>query len=141
MKPMRTQPYWAYATKALPSDSALLQVVSEYLGMRLHKNPNLHPKDWESCIDEVCRAFEIEPKTGQDKPRQRTIGKPKRPNLIPDLIYMFQVATSRKLIHVYMTPERDAAWNNMSFWQDPYWCRIVKNPETRNILKGELDIE
>lgn len=139
MKPMRTQPFFKYATDRLPADSGLEQAIAEYLGMRLHKDPAMHPKVWEACIDELVAGMRINVKTGSVKPKQRTIGYQPVNHLIPDLIYLFQVATFRRWNHIYFTQEQDADWNNMSFYQDPYWHRLVKNPESRKILEDILN--
>lgn len=139
MKPLRTQPFFKYATERLPADSHLEQAIAEYLGMRLHKDPTLHPKVWEACIDELVAGMRIDVKAGSAKPRQRVIGKQCTDHLIPDLIYLFQVATLRGWNHIYFTKEQDADWNNISFYQDPYWYRLTKNPSSRTILEEVLN--
>lgn len=139
MKPLRTQPFFKYATDRLPADSGLNQAIAEYLGMRLHKNPALHPKAWEACIDELVAGMRIDTASKEIKPRQRMVGKKPIDSLIPDLIYLFQVATLRGWNHVYFTREQDADWSNISFYQDPYWRKTIKDPESKKILKEELD--
>lgn len=142
MKPMRTQPYFNYAKEQLPTDSKLEQAIAEYLGMRLHKNPQLDPKVWESCIDELRVGMRIDIKTQTVRPRQRVIGgKTNKSHLINDLIYLFNVATNRGWNHVYFTPEQDAGWSNIAYYQDPYWSNYIKNPKTRKKLEVILDGE
>lgn len=140
MKPMRTQPYFNYAKDHLPTSSQLEQAVAEYLGMRLHKNPHLSPKEWEVCIDELVAGMKIDVKTGTVKSKYRVVGhKTDSSHLIGDLIYLFNVAASRGWNHVYFTPQQDAMWSNMSFYQDPYWSKWVKDPKTKKKLEEILD--
>lgn len=139
MKPMRTQPYFKYAVDRLPASSELAQAISEYLGMRLHKDGSLHPKIWEACIDELVAGMRIDKATLQAKPKTRVIGAQPTSALIPDLIYLFQTATLRRWNHVYFTQQQDADWNNISFYQDPYWSRITRDANLMKILQEELD--
>lgn len=139
MKPMRTQPFFKYAIERLPADSHLEQAVAEYLGMRLNKDPTLHPKVWEACIDELIAGMRIDVKSRSTRPKQRVVGKQPANYLIPDLIYLFQVATLRGWNHVYFTQEQDTDWSNMSFYQDPYWYRLTRDKESRRILEEVLN--
>ena len=141
MKPLRIQPYFNYAKEHLPVSSALEQAIAEYLGMRLHKDPSMHPKVWEACIDEIVAGMKIDVKTRQVKPRHRVIGATTTDgkHLINDLIYLFNVATSRGWNHVYFTAQQDANWNNVSFFQDPYWSKLTHDPKTRKRLEMILN--
>lgn len=139
MRPLRTQPFFKYATDRLPADSTLEQAIAEYLGMRLHKDPTMHPKVWEACIDELVAGMRINTKTKQEKPRQRVIGSKSSSCTVGDLIYLFQVATLRGWNHVYFTREQDASWNNISYYQDPYWQKLKKDPATRQRLEELLN--
>lgn len=139
MKPLRTQPFFQYATERLPADSNLHQAIAEYLGMRLHKDPHLHVKVWEACIDELVAGMRIDVKTKQQKGRYRTIGAKVPTTTVNDLIYLFQVATSRGWNHVYFTQDQDASWCNMSYYQDPYWHKLTVDQATRKQLEDILD--
>lgn len=141
MKPLRTQPYFKYATDRLPTSSRLEQAIAEYLGMRLGKNPTMHPKIWEACIDELIAGMRIDVKTKNVKPHKRVIGKTTTDgeHLINDLIYLFNVATSRGWSHVYFTNQQDHNWSNLSYYQDPYWSKMTHDPATRKRLEDMLD--
>lgn len=139
MKPMRTQPFFRYAIERLPANSQLEQAVAEYLGMRLHKNPQLHPKVWEACIDELIAGMRIDPRTKQEKPKQRIVGTVKSQTTVGDLIYLFKTATMRGWNHVYFTSDQDTKWNNMSYYQDPYWHKLVSEPHTKKQLEEILN--
>lgn len=139
MKPLRTQPYFKYAIEHLPADSRIDKAVAEYLGMRLHKDPHLHPKVWEACIDEFVEGMGIDVNTKEPKPRKRVIGKKKDTHTIDDIVYLFNVATSREWNHVYFTRQQDADYSNISFYQDPYWSKIKKDPKIRKELEESLN--
>ena len=138
MKPLRTQPFFQYATERLPADSRLQQAIAEYLGMRLHKDPHLQVKVWEACIDELIAGMRIDVKTKEVKGRYRTVGARVLPTTVNDLIYLFQVATSREWNHVYFTKDQDASWCNMSYYQDPYWHKLIVDQNTRKQLEEIL---
>lgn len=139
MKPMRTNPYYKYAIEKLPADSKLENAIAQYLGMRLHKEPSLHPKVWEACIDELVAGMGIDVKQKAQKPKQRVIGSKKNTHTIGDLIYMFEVATQRGWNHVYFSKQQDTEWSNISFYQDPYWSKLKKDPKTRKELEENLN--
>ena len=134
MKPLRTQPFFGYAVKLLPTSSLLEQAIAEYLGMRLHKEPSLQMKVWEACIDELVSGMRIDKSTKIEKPRQRHINAQTSQTTVGDLIYMFQVATLRGWNHVYFTKAQDTQWNNISYYQDPYWHKLVSTPSSRKEL-------
>lgn len=136
MKQMRTQPYFKYAIDRLPADSRVEEAVAEYLGMRLSKNPNLQPKIWEACIDELVAGMRLTVSL-KNKTKLRKIGEKKDELKIPDLLYRLQVATSRGYNHIYFTYEQDADWNNISYYQDPYWTKLKK--EKHKILEEILN--
>lgn len=137
MKVSRAQPYYNYAISNLPASSELAEAVAEYLGMRLGKDPMLHPKIWERCIDELVTAMNLKPTaTAKKAGSRRLIGLNKSPTVIQDIIYMFQVATVRSWNHVYFTSQQDAEWNNISYYQDPYWQKAKR--EHQELLEEEL---
>lgn len=141
MKPLRTQPYFKYAIDRLPTSSKLEQAIAEYLGMRLDRDPQMHPKVWEACIDELVSGMRIDVRTKEVRPRKRIIGSTTTDgkHLVDDLIYLFNVATNRGWNHVYFTSQQDANWNNLSFYQDPHWSKITRDPETRKRLEMILN--
>lgn len=139
MKPMRTQPYFKYAMDNLPASSELAQAVAEYLGMRLHKDNSMHAKVWEACIDELVKGMRLDKMTSSVRSKTRVIGSTPIESVIPDLIYLFQTATLRRWNRVFFTRQQDADWNNVSFYQDPYWSRVVRDATLSRILQEELN--
>lgn len=137
MPSSQQEPYWSSALKKLPKNSKLMSAVAEYLGMRLSKNPSLSVAEWNACIDELVNAYDIQ-EVYLKESKVRRIGR-KEMITIPDLCYLFSVATSRKWNHVFFTHEQDRLYNNISFYQDPYWHDTTMNEETRRILQEELD--
>lgn len=119
------QPYWGYVLKVLPADETLLELVDEYLIMRINKNPQLSMAEWTACIDEVVVAYNLKNPTATNnrirlKTQQVTAS-------IPDLRYMFMRATRQKWNHVYTLKETD----NISYYPDPYWREMLADAETR----------
>lgn len=140
------EPFWSIAMKLLPADSHLMEAVSEYLYMRIQKNPQLSVADWEACLNELIRAFVVPVKASdirliaRQKKAQKTDNKPKLSIQTQDLTYYFIVATRRKWNHVYFTKEQDLEYsNNINFYQDIYWQRLINDPETRKMLEDELN--
>lgn len=140
------EPFWSIAMKLLPADSHLMEAVSEYLYMRIQKNPQLSVADWEACLKELIQAFVVPVKASdirliaRQKKAQKTDNKPKLSIQTQDLTYYFIVATRRKWNHVYFTKEQDMEYsNNINFYQDIYWQRLINDPETRKMLEDELN--
>lgn len=134
------EPYWSHAITKLPKDSVLMQRVSEYLYMRLFKNPKLSIGEWDECIDELVNVFDLQTNTKKGK-KDTKVRKlvTKQKVTVDELCYFFQVATSRKWNHVYFTKEQDRMYDNMSFYQDPYWQKLINDVEKRKILEEELN--
>jgi len=130
VKPMRTQPFFKYATDKLPVDSDLHNAIALYLGMRLAKNKNMTLAEWAEAIDGLVTAMRLLPKS------EKSRIKPQALPLVTDIIYMFHVAAHRGWNHVYFTREQDYDWGNISYYQDIYWQQTVK--EHRQVLEEEL---
>lgn len=138
MKPMRTQPYYSYAISKLPSDSRIENAVAEYLGMRLSKDIALSPKVWNACIDELVVALGLDVES-DTKRKARKLQIAKEVATVADIIYMLEVATARKWNHIYFTRDQDIMWDNISYYQDPYWRKCVKGhkKEMMEVLNSE----
>ena len=140
--------YLNYAKSKLPTGSSKLDnAVRAYLDFRLSKNPPITVKAWEVVIDEVVAGLHLEQPavaSGRGKSqgtRKRVINANKDASQVDELIYLFQVATIRKWNHVYFTPSQDAMWNNMSYYQDPYWNKLINDNSSRKLLREVLDGE
>lgn len=147
------EPFWSIAMKLLPANSHLMEAVSEYLYMRIQKNPQLSVAEWEDCIQELLNEFcvknpdgtEFNSQTNQKQKSKSRLARSLVANSKPalyaqDLAYYFIVATRRKWNHVYFTKEQDWEYtDNISFYQDPYWQRMVNDPEIRKQLEAELN--
>lgn len=138
MSESRQQPYFNYALKHLPKDDRLAHCVAEYLYMRLSKNKQLSVSDWESCIDELVNAFDVQSQGKVPKTTVRRLETRKPKISVSDLCYLFMTATKRKWNHVYFTKEQDMMYDNISFYQDPYWQKLIHDPKTRQRLEEQL---
>lgn len=133
------QPYWAHALERFPKDVKLLEAIAGYLTMRIKKNSKLSINEWDMCLDDVLKTYDI---ADPNKPASR-IRKISNKSLITisEVTYMFLTATARKWNHIVFTSEQDKMYANISFYQDPYWNEIKNNPETLEILRKELGNE
>lgn len=136
MKTNLPQPYWSHVLNRFPKDNNLLEAAAGYLEMRVKKNPELSINEWDTCLDEVLKVYDI---ADPNKPgsRARRIAS-KHSITIPEMTYLFLTATARKWNHIVFTSEQDKMYSNMSYYQDPYWNAIKNNPETLAILREEL---
>lgn len=136
MKKNLPQPYWSHALMRFPKDQNLLDAIAGYLEMRTKKNSELSINDWDSCLDEVLKVYDVSD-TNKTQSRVRKISG-KGTITIPELTYLFLTATARKWNHIVFTTEQDRMYANISYYQDPYWNDIKNNPDTRAILRKEL---
>lgn len=132
------QPYYNYAIKRLPKDDRLQHCVAEYLYMRLQKNKQLSLAEWESCIDELISLYDIRSRETVKRKSKLSVHSQLTKISVSDLCYLFMTATKRKLNHVYITKEQDRMYDNISFYQDPYWQKMIRDPETRQRLEEQL---
>jgi hypothetical protein len=106
--------------------------------MRLQKNKQLSLAEWEACIDELISLYDIRSReTAKRKSKLLTHSQLTKIS-VSDLCYLFMTATKRKLNHVYITKEQDRMYDNISFYQDPYWHKKIHDPETRRRLEEQL---
>ena len=146
MPESRANPYFMEAMRLLPKDDRLEHCVAEYLYMRLSKDKHLSVSDWKECIMDLVKVYGISPTSYIRCKKGRSVGRTKRtlvaeypPRIsIPDLCYLFLTATHRKWNHVYFTKEQDIMYDNISFYQDPYWQKMIRDPETRQRLEEQL---
>lgn len=132
------QPYYNYAINRLPKDDRLQHCVAEYLYMRLQKNKQLSLAEWESCIDELISLYDIRSRETVKRKSKLSVRSQLTKISVSDLCYLFMTATKRKLNHVYITKEQDRMYDNISFYQDPYWQKMIRDPETRQRLEEQL---
>ena len=137
MKNNLPQPYWSHVLSRFPKDMRLLEAIADYLEMRISRNKSLSVAEWDNCLDEVLKTYEI---ADPDKPvtKIRRIST-KASITIPEVTYLFLTATARKWNHVVFTAEQDKLYANISFYQDPYWNAVKNDPDKLAILREELD--
>lgn len=130
------QPYWSHVLNRFPKDNNLLEAAAGYLEMRIKKNKELSINEWDACLDEVLKTYDI---ADLNKPAPR-VRKLSTKNLItiPEVTYLFLTATARKWNHIVFTSEQDKMYANISYYQDPYWNETKNNPKTLVILREEL---
>lgn len=130
------QPYWSHVLNRFPKESNLLAAAAGYLEMRIKKNKELSINEWDACLDEVLKTYDIADPT---KPASRVRKlSAKNTITIPEITYLFLTATARKWNHIVFTSEQDKMYANISYYQDPYWNEIKNNPKTLAILREEL---
>ena len=135
MKKNLPQPYWAHVLERFPKDMNLLEAAAGYLEMRIKKNTELSINEWDNCLDEILKVYDI-----PDPNKSTRIRKISTKNIltIPELTYLFVTATARKWNHIIFTSEQDKSYANIAYYQDPYWQETKNNPVTQRILRGEL---
>lgn len=136
MKKNPPQPYWSHVLDRFPKDNKLLDAAADYLLMRVGKNPELSINEWDACLDEVLKTYDVAESNRSS--RLRRISS-KSTITVPELTYLFITATARKWNHIVFTAEQDRMYANISFYQDPYWHATKKNPDLMKILREELD--
>lgn len=136
MKKNLPQPYWAHVLSRFPKDQRLLDAAAEYLEMRINKNSDLSINDWDSCLDDVLKVYDVADPT-KAQSRIRKVSN-KNTITIPELTYLFLTAAARKWNHIVFTSEQDKMYANISYYQDPYWNDMKNNPATLAILREEL---
>lgn len=136
MKKNLPQPYWAHVLSRFPKDQRLLDAAAEYLKMRINKNSDLSINDWDSCLDDVLKVYDVADPT-KAQSRIRKVSN-KNTITIPELTYLFLTAAARKWNHIVFTSEQDKMYANISYYQDPYWNDMKNNPATLAILREEL---
>lgn len=136
MKNNLPQPYWSHILVRFPKDNCLLEAAADYLLMRIKKNPALSIAEWDSCLDEVLKVYEIAD-TNKPTSRVRKIAA-KNTITVPELTYLFLTATARKWNHLVFTSKQDMMYANISYYQDPFWNDTKNNPEKLAILRKEL---
>lgn len=136
MKNNLPQPYWSHVLVRFPKDNRLLEAAAGYLEMRITKNPGLSIAEWDTCLDEVLKVYEIADANKQGS-RVRKIAA-KDTITVPELTYLFLTATARKWNHIVFTSKQDKMYANMSYYQDPFWNDIKNTPEKLAILREEL---
>lgn len=136
MKNNLPQPYWSHVLSRFPKDQSLLDAAAGYLEMRVKKNKELSINDWDACLDEVLKVYDIA--DSNKKPRVRKITS-KGTITVPELTYLFLTATARKWNHIVFTSEQDRMYANISYYQDPYWNDTKSNPDTLAVLRKELN--
>lgn len=136
MKNNLPQPYWSHVLNKFPKDQNLLTAIAGYLEMRIKKNKELSINEWDSCLDEVLRVYDVADATKLQS-RVRKIAS-KGTITVPELTYLFLTATARKWNHVVFTSEQDKMYANISYYQDPYWNETKNDPDTLAVLRKEL---
>lgn len=130
------QPYWSHALNRFPKDNNLLEAIAGYLEMRIKKRKELSINDWDACLDEVLKTYDIaDPNKSASRIRKLSS---KNSITIPEITYLFLTATARKWNHIVFTSEQDKMYANISYYQDPYWNEVKNNPKTLSILREEL---
>lgn len=130
------QPYWSHVLNRFPKDTNLLEAAAGYLEMRIKKNKELSINEWDACLDEVLKMYDIaDPNKSVSRIRKLST---KSTITIPEVTYLFLTATARKWNHIVFTSEQDKMYANISYYQDPYWNEIKNNPKTLAILREEL---
>lgn len=130
------QPYWSHVLNRFPKESNLLEAAAGYLEMRIKKHKELSINEWDACLDEVLKTYDIADPT-KPTARIRKLSA-KHTITIPEITYLFLTATARKWNHIVFTSEQDKMYANISYYQDPYWNEIKNNPKTLAILREEL---
>lgn len=130
------QPYWSHVLSRFPKDQSLLDAAAGYLEMRVKKNKELSINEWDACLDEVLKVYDIADSNKQSRVRKIAA---KGTITIPELTYLFLTATARKWNHIVFTSEQDRMYANISYYQDPYWNDTKNNPDTLAVLREELD--
>lgn len=136
MKNNLPQPYWSHVLNKFPKDQNLLTAIAGYLEMRIKKNRELSINEWDSCLDEVLKVYDVADATKLQS-RVRKIAS-KGTITVPELTYLFLTATARKWNHVVFTSEQDKMYANISYYQDPYWNETKNDPDTLAVLRKEL---
>lgn len=136
MKNNLPQPYWSHVLSRFPKDQNLLDAAGSYLEMRIKKNKELSINEWDACLEEVLKVYDIADANKQHS-RVRKIAS-KGTITIPELTYLFLTATARKWNHIVFTAEQDKMYANISYYQDPYWNDTKNNPDTLAVLREEL---
>lgn len=136
MKNNLPQPYWSHVLNKFPKDQNLLAAIAGYLEMRIKKNKELSINEWDSCLDEVLKVYDVADATRLQS-RVRKIAA-KGTITVPELTYLFLTATSRKWNHIVFTAEQDKMYANISYYQDPYWNETKNDPDTLVVLRKEL---
>lgn len=114
----------------------LLEAAAGYLEMRIKKNSALSINEWDACLDEVLKVYDVAD-ANKATSRVRKISS-KNTITASELTYLFLTATARKWNHIVFTAEQDKAYANISYYQDPYWNETKNNPESLDILRKEL---
>jgi hypothetical protein len=130
------QPYWSHVLSRFPKDQSLLDAAAGYLEMRVKKNKELSINEWDACLDEVLKVYDIADSNKQSRVRKIAA---KGTITIPELTYLFLTATARKWNHIVFTSEQDRMYANISYYQDPYWNDTKNNPDMLAVLREELD--
>lgn len=136
MKNNLPQPYWSHVLNKFPKDQNLLAAIAGYLEMRIKKNKELSINEWDSCLDEVLKVYDVADVTRLQS-RVRKIAS-KGTITVPELTYLFLTATARKWNHIVFTAEQDKMYANISYYQDPYWNETKNDPDTLAVLRKEL---
>ena len=136
MKNKLPQPYWSHVLNKFPKDQNLLAAIAGYLEMRIKKNKELSVNEWDSCLDEVLKVYDVADAT-KSQTRVRKIAS-KGTITVPELTYLFLTATARKWNHIVFTAEQDKMYANISYYQDPYWNETKNDPDTLAVLRKEL---
>lgn len=130
------QPYWSHVLNRFPKDTNLLEAAAGYLEMRIKKNKELSINEWDACLDEILKMYDIaDPNKSVSRIRKLST---KSTITIPEVTYLFLTATARKWNHIVFTSEQDKMYANISYYQDPYWNEVKNNPKTLAILREEL---
>lgn len=130
------QPYWSHVLSRFPKDQSLLDAAAGYLEMRVKKNKELSINEWDACLDEVLKVYDIADSNKQSRVRKIAA---RGTITIPELTYLFLTATARKWNHIVFTSEQDRMYANISYYQDPYWNDTKNNPDMLAVLREELD--
>lgn len=136
MKNKLPQPYWSHVLNKFPKDQNLLAAIAGYLEMRIKKNKELSINEWDSCLDEVLKVYDVADVTRLQS-RVRKIAS-KGTITVPELTYLFLTATARRWNHIVFTAEQDKMYANISYYQDPYWNETKNDPDTLAVLRKEL---
>lgn len=136
MKKNLPQPYWSHVLSRFPKDMNLLEAAAGYLEMRIKKNPSLGINEWDACLDEVLKIYDLAD-VSRSPSKVRKISS-KSTITASELTYLFLTATARKWNHIVFTSEQDKAYANIAYYQDPYWNDTKNNPDKREILRREL---
>lgn len=137
MKNNLPQPFWSHVLARFPKDNRLLEAAAGYLTMRVNKNPALSIAEWDTCLDEVLKVYEIAVPNNKNSGVRRIASKGTL--TIPELTYLFLTATARKWNHIVFTSTQDKMFANISYYQDPYWNDIKNTPDKLAILREELE--